>query len=135
MAVKVSNFAQLVTAYRQQRGISQGQLAQATRLSRTYIYHLEAGMRANPSPHVAQSIARVLELSNEQRHRLYQAYTDLTGQQIDDAPPENTLLDFGELASLLVYNTSYPAHSLDRLVVTCIPGTRRPLCSSRCRKR
>ncbi len=115
MAVNVSNFAQLVTAFRHKRGMSQGQLAQAARLSRTYIYHLEAGMRSNPSPHVAESIARVLELSNEERRRLYAAYSALTGQQIDDAPPENTLLDFGELASLLVNNTSYPAHSLDRL--------------------
>lgn len=115
MAVHVSNFAQLVTAFRQKRGMSQGQLAQATRLSRTYIYHLEVGMRSNPSPHVAESIARVLELSNDERRLLYAAYSGLTGQQIDDAPPENTLLDFGELAGLLVHNTSYPAHSLDRL--------------------
>src|SRR5579883_2804674 len=115
MVINTSDFAQLVTEFRQKRGMSQGQLAQATRLSRTYIYHLEAGMRSNPSPHVAESIARVLELSNEERRRLYAAYSALTGQQIDDAPPENTLLDFGELASLLVNNTSYPAHSLDRL--------------------
>ena len=47
---QVSNFAQLITQFRQQHGMSQGQLAQATRLSRTYIYHLENGMRANPSP-------------------------------------------------------------------------------------
>ena len=95
--------------------MSQGQLAQATRLSRTYIYHLEAGMRSNPSPHVAESIARALELSNEDRRLLYAAYSDLTGQQIDDSLPESVLLDFGELAQLLVHNTSYPAHSLDRL--------------------
>jgi transcriptional regulator with XRE-family HTH domain len=115
MAVKVSDFAQLVTQYRQRRGMSQGQLAQAARLSRTYIYHLEAGMRSNPSPRVAESLARVLELSGEERRRLYAAFTDLTGQQIDDSPPESVLLDFGELARLLVHNTSYPAHSLDRL--------------------
>ena len=115
MAVKVSDFAQLVTQYRQRRGISQGQLAQAARLSRTYIYHLEAGMRSNPSPRVTESIARVLELSPGERRQLYSAFTDLTGQQIDDAPPESVLLDFGELARLLVRNTSYPAHSLDRL--------------------
>lgn len=115
MAVKVSDFAHLVTQYRQQRGMSQGQLAQAARLSRTYIYHLEAGMRSNPSPHVTESIARVLELSDDQRRRLYAAFTELTGQQIDDSPPESVLLDFGELARLLVLNTSYPAHSLNRL--------------------
>src|SRR6266702_5043724 len=88
----LSAFAQLITEYRQQNGMSQGQLAQATRLSRTYIYHLEAGMRSNPSPHVAESIARALELSNEDRRMLYAAYSDLTGQQIDDSLPESVLL-------------------------------------------
>ena len=110
-----STFAQLISEFRQQRGMSQGQLAQATRLSRTYIYHLETGMRSNPSPHVAQSIARALELPGKERQQLYTAFTDLTGQQIDDEQPESGLLDFGELAELLVHNTSYPAHSLDRL--------------------
>src|SRR6266480_4673513 len=111
----LSAFAQLITRYRQQNGMSQGQLAQATRLSRTYIYHLEAGMRSNPSPHVAQSIARALGLQGEERQQLYNAFTSLTGQQIDDEQPVSELLDFGELAELLVHNTSYPAHSLDRL--------------------
>jgi transcriptional regulator with XRE-family HTH domain len=111
----VSQFAHLVTQLRQERGMSQGQLAQATRLSRTYVYHLEVGRRSNPSPHVVESIARALELTNEERRLLYAAYTRLTGQQIDDQPPESVLLDFGELAHLLVHNTSYPAHSLDRL--------------------
>ena len=67
--------------------MSQGQLAQATRLSRTYIYHLETGMRSNPSPHVAQSIARALELQGEERRLLYMAFTGLTGQYIDDEQP------------------------------------------------
>lgn len=115
MEVKVSDFAHLVTEYRHRRGISQGQLAQAARLSRTYIYHLEAGMRSNPSPGVTENIARVLELSDEERRQFYRAFTDLTGQQIDDSTPANALLDFGDLARLLVSNTSYPAHSLDRL--------------------
>ena len=44
-----SDFAQLVARFRQQHGMSQGQLAHATRLSRTYIYHIENGMRKNPS--------------------------------------------------------------------------------------
>jgi transcriptional regulator with XRE-family HTH domain len=110
-----SDFAQLITYFRQQRGMSQGQLAQATRLSRTYVYHLETGQRVNPSPHVVQNIARALELRSEDRQRLYEAYTTLTGQFIDTEQFESTLLDLGELASLLVHNTSYPAHSLDRL--------------------
>ena len=58
----LSNFAELLTQFRQRRGMSQGQLAQATRLSRTYIYHLEARMRSNPSQYVVQSIARALGL-------------------------------------------------------------------------
>src|SRR6266702_4672747 len=118
MLMAISNlsaFAQLITEYRQQNGMSQGQLAQATRLSRTYIYHLEAGMRCNPSPHVAQSIALALGLQGKERRQLYNAFTSLTGQQIDDEQPVSELLDFGKLAELLVHNTSYPAHSLDRL--------------------
>ena len=111
----ISQFARLVTQFRQKRGMSQGQLAQATRLSRTYVYHLEGGMRSNPSPHVVENIGRALELSGEERRLLYAAYTRLTGQQIDVSAPESTLLDFGQLAHLLVHNTSYPAHSLDRL--------------------
>jgi len=109
------DFAQLVTHFRQQHGMSQGQLAQATRLSRTYVYHLETGQRTKPSPHVVQNIARALELQGEDRRCLYAAYTDLTGYLIDSEQAESTLLDLGELASLLVHNTSYPAHSLDRL--------------------
>lgn len=111
----LSDFAQLITHYRQQRGLSQGQLAQATRLSRTYVYHLETGQRAHPSPNVVQNIARALELQSEERSRLYTAYTTLTGTLIDDEQTKSTLLDLGELAILLVHNTSYPAHSLDKL--------------------
>lgn len=112
---KVSEFAQLVTSFRQERGMSQGQLAHATRLSRTYIYHLETGQRANPSSQVLQSIVRALELPRDERQRLFEAYTALTGQFLDQEQIETTLLDMGELASLLVRNTSYPAHSLDKL--------------------
>lgn len=115
MLVNSEDFAQLVTRLRQQKGLSQGQLAQATRLSRTYIYHLEAGMRRNPSTHVVHNIARALELPDQERRQLYVAFNQLTGQQIDDEPLDHTLLDFGRLAELLVLNTSYPAHSLDRL--------------------
>jgi len=115
MAISNSQFAQLITHFRQRQGMSQGQLAQATRLSRTYIYHLEAGIRSHPSQHVVESIARALGLQGEERRNLYAAYTSLTGQQIDNKQSESTLLDLGELAELLVHNTSYPAHSLDRL--------------------
>ena len=115
MIREVSEFAHLVAHLRQQRGMSQGQLAQATRLSRTYVYHLETGQRENPSPHVVESIARALELHSDDRQKLYAAYIELTGNMIDTEQFESTLLDLGELASLLVHNTSYPAHSLDRL--------------------
>ncbi|HEV2660848.1 MAG TPA: helix-turn-helix domain-containing protein, partial [Ktedonobacteraceae bacterium] len=110
-----SDFSQLVAQFRQTRGLSQGQLAQATRLSRTYIYHLETGQRVNPSPAVVQNIVRALELTSDERNHFYTAYTELTGQHIDSEQFESTLLDMGKLASLLVHNTSYPAHSLDRL--------------------
>jgi transcriptional regulator with XRE-family HTH domain len=110
-----SDFARLVTHFRQQSGMSQGQLAQAARLSRTYIYHLENSMRQNPSQHVAEAIAQALQLQGEEKRRLFIAYTKLTGQQIDIEQGDSTLLDFGEIARLLVHNTSYPAHSLDRL--------------------
>ncbi len=115
MIIDSADFAHLVTRLRQQHGLSQGQLAQATRLSRTYIYHLEAGIRRNPSAHVTHNIARALELAPPERQLLYTAFTRLTGQQIDDDPIDSTLLDLGQLARLLVQNTSYPAHSLDRL--------------------
>ncbi len=72
-------------------------------------------MRRNPSQHVVHSIARALELPHAERQQLYEAFTRLTGRQIDDYPVEGTLLDLGHLAELLVLNTSYPAHSLDRL--------------------
>ncbi len=114
-ATDTQQFAQLMTQLRQQRGMSQGQLAQATRLSRTYIYHLESGQRANPSPHVIQNIARALGLQGKERDSLYDSYTNLTGKLIDHEQVDSTLLDLGELASLLVSNTSYPAHSLDKL--------------------
>lgn len=111
----ITDFAQLIAHFRQMRGMSQGQLAQATRLSRTYVYHLETGQRKNPSVHVVRNIARALELRNSERQSLYTAYTTLTGRLIDTEQLESTLLDLGELASLLVHNTTYPAHSLDRL--------------------
>ena len=115
MLTNSGDFAQLVTRFRQQKGLSQGQLAHATQLSRTYIYHLETGMRRNPSQHVVHGIARALELEGAERQELYTAFTHLTGQYINDDAPGGTLLDFGHLAELLVLNTSYPAHSLDRL--------------------
>ena len=112
---QVSDFAQLVARFRQEHGMSQGQLAQATRLSRTYVYHLETGQRVHPSSVVVQNIVRALELTPDKRNCLYESYTALTGQHIDSEQFDSTLLDMGELASLLVHNTSYPAHSLDRL--------------------
>ncbi len=115
MQIETSDFAQLLTTFRQQRGMSQGQLAQATRLSRTYVYHLETGQRARPSPQVVQHMVRALELSEKERERLYEAYTALTGQFIADEHSDGELLELGDLAALLVQITSYPAHSLDRL--------------------
>ncbi len=115
MVLNSFDFAQLVAKFRRQRGMSQGQLAQATRLSRTYIYHLESGKRRNPSPHVAQNIARALELSRDEKRGFYDAYMQMTSNPIDLTEQESTLLNMGDLARLLVLNTAYPAHALDRL--------------------
>src|SRR5437588_6781823 len=115
MAKSNTEYAILIRQDRQRRGMSEGELAQAPRLSRTYIYHLEAGIRSNPSPHVAESIPRALELHHEEKRSFYTAYTAFTGQYLHNEQSESALLDMGELAKLVVYNTSYPAQSLDRL--------------------
>jgi len=108
------DFAALVAHYRQARGLSQGQLARAARLSRTYIYHLETGQRQAPSVRVARAIVRALELHGPDRQRLARAYMQLTGKQMEDEAEGLDLLDQRELAAVLVHNTAFPAHSLDR---------------------
>lgn len=108
-------FGQLVAQYRQRRGLSQGQLAHAARLSRTYVYHLETGQRQAPSARVARSLVRALELHGDDRRRLAVAFARLTGTHLEEEADEQGLLDQRELAALLVHNTSFPAHSLDRL--------------------
>jgi transcriptional regulator with XRE-family HTH domain len=109
------DFGQLVATYRRARGLSQGQLARAARLSRTYIYHLESGQRTAPSARVARALLRALELRGEERQRLMAAYTHLTNDYLEDETEGLDLLDQRELAALLVHNTAFPAHSLDRL--------------------
>lgn len=108
-------FGALIAELRQKRGLSQGQLARAARLSRTYIYHLETGQRTAPSARVARSLARALEAHGPDRHRLAAAFTTLTGEQMEDESEQLDLFDQRELAALLVHNTAFPAHSLDRL--------------------
>jgi transcriptional regulator with XRE-family HTH domain len=108
-------FSHLVAQYRQRQGLSQGQLAHAARLSRTYVYHLETGQRSAPSPRVARALLRALELRGDDRRRLVAAFTRLTGQQLEDDLEGVDLFDQRELAALLVRNTAFPAHSLDRL--------------------
>lgn len=120
-------FGQLVAAFRQQRGLSQGQLAHAARLSRTYVYHLETGQRQAPSTRVARSILRALELRGEDRRRFAAAFLRLTGEHLEDDTEGADLLDQRELAGLLVHNTAFPAHSLDRLWLVPawnVPATR-----------
>jgi len=109
------DFGALVAAFRQRRGLSQGQLAHAARLSRTYIYHLETGQRSAPSVRVARAILRALEIHGDDRRRLAAAFTRLTGLPLEDEAEGADLLDQRELAALLVHNTTFPAHSLDRL--------------------
>jgi transcriptional regulator with XRE-family HTH domain len=108
------DFATLVAHFRRAHGLSQGQLARAARLSRTYIYHLETGQRQAPSVRVARSIARALELHGADRQRLARAYMRLTGKQMEEEAEALDLLDQRELAAVLVHNTAFPAHSLDR---------------------
>lgn len=108
-------FGRLIAEFRQRRGLSQGQLAHAARLSRTYVYHLESGQRLAPSARVARALLRALELHGEDRRRLAAAFTRLTGQPLEDEPEGLELFDQRELAALLVHNTAFPAHSLDRL--------------------
>lgn len=108
-------FGKLVATYRQRRGLSQGQLANAARLSRTYVYHLETGQRQAPSVRVARALLRALEVHGEDRRRLASAFTEMTGLSLEDETNADDLLDQRELAALLVHNTMFPAHSLDRL--------------------
>jgi transcriptional regulator with XRE-family HTH domain len=110
-----ADFGHLLATFRQARGLSQGQLAHAARLSRTYVYHLETGQRQAPSPRVARALVRALELHGADRRLFAQEFMRLTGQQLEDEADERDLLDLRELATLLVQNTAFPAHSLDRL--------------------
>jgi transcriptional regulator with XRE-family HTH domain len=112
---RTTAFGELVATYRQRRGLSQGQLARAARLSRTYVYHLETGQRNAPSPKVARTLARALEIHGDERRRFAQAFVELTGAPMEDDGDGLDLLDQRELAALLVRSSAFPAHSLDRL--------------------
>src|SRR2546423_15559677 len=57
-----TTFAHLLEEYRQRAGLSLGQLAQAARLSRTYVYHLQRGQRPHPSAHPPRAPAPPREL-------------------------------------------------------------------------
>ncbi len=108
-------FSDLLARYRLRAGLSQGQLAQAARLSRTYVYHLEHGQRGRPSMHTARALARALELRADERRAFYEAVAALTGELPDADEEADELLDLGHLAELLVANAAYPTHALDRL--------------------
>ncbi len=109
-----NEFAELLMRYRTARNLSQGQLAKAAHLSRTYVYHLEHGLRQAPSTRAIRAIMRALELRGEERRRFIQVFSDLTGEFLEEESDEASLLDLGHLAALLVENTIFPAHSLDR---------------------
>jgi transcriptional regulator with XRE-family HTH domain len=108
-------FGEVVSQLRRKRGLSQGQLARAARLSRTYVYHLETGKRLAPSVRSIRAILRALDLHGDDRLLLTQAFTQLTGNYLDEESDTLDLLDQRELAALLVHNCAFPAHSLDRL--------------------
>src|SRR2546421_2504156 len=107
-----TTFARLLEEYRLRAGLSLGQLAQAARLSRTYVYHLERGQRAHPSAHAARALARALELHGTQRQAFYGTVEALTGDspELEEEPDE--LFDLVHLAELLVANTAYPTHAI-----------------------
>ena len=50
-------------AIRQARKLTQVQLARRTRVSQSYITHLEIGRKANPSLAILQRLAKVLRCS------------------------------------------------------------------------
>jgi transcriptional regulator with XRE-family HTH domain len=110
-----ATFGALVAEFRQRRGLSQGQLARAAHLSRTYVYHLETGQRSAPSGRVARALARALALHGDERRQFAHAFSDLTGTHMEDEAEGSDLFDQRELAALLVHNSAFPAHSLDRL--------------------
>src|SRR5438105_14162088 len=85
-----ATFAHLLEEYRLRAGLSLGQLAQAARLSRTYVYHLERGQRAHPSAHAARALSRALELRGAERQTFYSAVEALTGEspELDEEPAE-----------------------------------------------
>jgi hypothetical protein len=58
---------------------------------------------------------RALDLHGSDRLLLTQAFTRLTGNYLDEENEKIDLLDQRELAALLVHNSAFPAHSLDRL--------------------
>ena len=58
---------------------------------------------------------RALELHGTDRRIFSEAFARLTGEHIEDETDSIDLLDQRELAALLVHNTTFPAHSLDRL--------------------
>lgn len=108
-------FGDIVSYLRRKRGLSQGQLARAARLSRTYVYHLETGQRLAPSVRSVRAIVRALDAHGEDRLMLVQAFTQLTGGYLDEENDTLDLFDQRELAALLVRSSAFPAHSLDRL--------------------
>jgi transcriptional regulator with XRE-family HTH domain len=110
-----ATFGEVIGYLRSKRGLSQGQLARAARLSRTYIYHLETGQRLSPSVRSVRAIMRALDLHGDDRVLLTHSFTKLTGSYLDEESDTLDLLDQRELAALLVHNNTFPAHSLDRL--------------------
>lgn len=112
-------FADVLAELREARQLSQGQLARAAHLSRTYVYHLEHGLRQAPSAHAARALMRALELRGDERRRFILAFNMLTGEYLDEDIEESATLDPGELANLVVESTTFPAHALDRMWRLC----------------
>lgn len=116
-----ADFATLLAFYRQQSGLSREQLAQASNLSRIYLYQLEHGQRRNPSPQTVRRLAQALTLGAQEREQFYRAYTFLTGRWMEEIQNEEMFLDPRVLSETFVSCSPYPTHTLDRFwfIATC----------------
>src|SRR6266566_7874 len=90
----MSEFTQLLNKYREERKLSQKDLASLTGLSAGYISLLARGDRTAPSKETLSALANALNLDNEDRMRLFQAagyspHTDASiYTQLNEVPHE-----------------------------------------------
>jgi len=87
----IATFAQLVRYYRQERGITQQQIAQQAGLSASYMTLLETGRRKNPSWRTVLKLAEAFGLNARERRALIRSagYSEDTVRKtsVDLSPP------------------------------------------------